>query len=169
MAISLVDVEVDVAVVIGELTSTTEIDFDVDVVDSGALCGKALGVSPGPAVAGCVLVRLAWPFAFLVEVSVSVITSSVVCVIVTVRSRAAVPVPSVYVRVTGFNSVSVNRPVRMTVSFDLDVELVGMVPLSVLFELVTFDCGIRLAVAVAKVEVDVEALRSECESSGHIP
>lgn len=51
------------------------------------------------------------------------------------------------------------------------VEFVGMVPLTVLFELVTFEGGMMLAVAVANmvVEVEVVVITSVFVLSGHMP
>lgn len=53
----------------------------------------------------------------------------------------------------------------------LVVEFVGMVPLTVLFELVTFAGGMMLAVAVANdvVEMEVVVIKSEFALSGHMP
>lgn len=50
------------------------------------------------------------------------------------------------------------------------VEFVGMVPLTVLFELVTFEGGMMLAVAVANVVVELEVvvITSLFVLSGHM-
>lgn len=127
-------------VVARELTSTTAIvELGTGVVGTSVVLGKALGVRSSEAVEGLGVTSLAYPWARgpAVTASVSVITSMVVCVTTTTRSREVDPVPSVYVKVARFNSVRVTRlpwaTVVFTVEFDgiVAVEFRGSVPLTV--------------------------------------